>query len=417
MKKILSVLILTAVLMAAAPLALAEDITLTWAVFETNNYTAEFYQTIIDAFEKDNPGIRIEKVLMTGDSRPQFLKTMLSAGNMPDINIDPVDLANIEGVYAEVPDSLLDQFDPSAVVTNNGVKTLIPAYTAMRSQVFYNKAQFAEAGIEGVPATVEEFTAACEKLAAAGFTPLITAGPKDIWATDFGFWVGQTNSDIYAAYPTFNQDLAEGKVDWDIEPLKQSLTYWQGLINAGYYHKGSMSFSYNQASEEFLKGNASMMMDGAWVASTIDNGDNDYAKENIGCFVMPNFAGVKTYCTMPQYWAVSETCAHKDEAFKFCAYVLGGNPDIYRHYLKADGVYSITKEPVAYDLGKLQAEYMANFEGYTLVPEITKLQGDYALPVGFEDFIHKSMQQIFIGADIDEQIVEWNREYQTLKNG
>ncbi len=80
-------------------------------------------------------------------------------------------------------------------------------------------------------------------------------------------------------------------------------------------------------------------------------------------------------------------------------------------------MYSITKEPVAYDLGKLQAEYMANFEGYTLVPEITKLQGDYALPVGFEDFIHKSMQQIFIGADIDEQIVEWNREYQTLKNG
>ncbi len=126
MKKILSVLILMAVLMTAAPLALAEDITLTWAVFETNNYTAEFYQTIIDAFEKDNPGIRIEKVLMTGDSRPQFLKTMLSAGNMPDINIDPVDLANIEGVYAEVPDSLLDQFDPSAVVTNNGVKTLIP---------------------------------------------------------------------------------------------------------------------------------------------------------------------------------------------------------------------------------------------------------------------------------------------------
>ncbi|MFR4143435.1 MAG: hypothetical protein ACLT1K_05415 [[Clostridium] leptum] len=50
------------------------------------------WQHIIDTFEADNPGIKIEKVLMTGDSRPQFLKTMLSAGNMPDVNIDPVDL-------------------------------------------------------------------------------------------------------------------------------------------------------------------------------------------------------------------------------------------------------------------------------------------------------------------------------------
>ena len=84
-----------------------ENVTLTWAVFETDNYTAEVWQHIIDAFEADNPGIKIEKVLMTGDSRPQFLKTMLSAGNMPDINIDPVDLASTEGVYAEVPEELL----------------------------------------------------------------------------------------------------------------------------------------------------------------------------------------------------------------------------------------------------------------------------------------------------------------------
>ena len=33
------------------------DIVLTWAVFETDNYTAEMWQAIIDAFEADNPGI------------------------------------------------------------------------------------------------------------------------------------------------------------------------------------------------------------------------------------------------------------------------------------------------------------------------------------------------------------------------
>lgn len=417
MKKALLLLLAALLVLTAMPTAFAEEITLTWAVFETNNFTAEYYQHIIDTYEADNPGIKIEKVLMTGDSRPQFLKTQLSAGNMPDINIDPVDLANIEGVYAEVPEWLLEQFDSSAVVQNNGKTVLIPAYTGMRSQVFYNKEQFAAAGIEAIPTTPEEFTAVCEKLSEAGYTPLITAGPKDIWATDFGFWVGQVNSDLMEAYPNFNEDLIKGNVKWENETLSKGIKYWRTLIDAGYYHKGSMSFSYNQASEEFMKGNAAMMMDGAWVATTIDGGDNEYAKENIGCFVMPNFSGVKTYCTMPQYWAVAEACEHKEEAFKFCAYVLGGNPDIYRHYLKADGVFSITKEPVTYELGKLQGEYMANFEGYTLVPEITKLQGDYALPVGFEDMIHKFLQQVFIGDDIDEQLPQWDAEFQKLLEG
>lgn len=79
-------------------------------MFETDNYTAEVWQHIIDTFEADNPGIKIEKVLMTGDSRPQILKTMLAAGNMPDINIDPVDLAITDGVYAEVSEELLENY-------------------------------------------------------------------------------------------------------------------------------------------------------------------------------------------------------------------------------------------------------------------------------------------------------------------
>ena len=51
-----------------------EEAAITWAVFETDNYTAEVWRHIIDTFEADNPGIKIEKVLMTGDSRPQFFK-------------------------------------------------------------------------------------------------------------------------------------------------------------------------------------------------------------------------------------------------------------------------------------------------------------------------------------------------------
>ena len=388
-----------------------ENVTLTWAVFETDNYTAEVWQHIIDAFEADNPGIKIEKVLMTGDSRPQFLKTMLSAGNMPDINIDPVDLASTEGVYAEVPEELLAKFEGSAVVSFNGVKNLVPAYKAYRTQVFYNKHQFEDAGITEVPTTWDEFIQVCDTLQEAGYTPLMGVGAADIWATAFGYWTGVVNSELYTAYPNFNEDILSGELSWENDVLIDTLKSWQTLTP--YYHKGSMSFSNTQATSEFLSGSAAMFMDGAWSTTTIDNSD-EYSADDFGTFMMPTPSGAKTYCTMPQYWGVSETCENKEAAFKFCEYVLGGNPDIYRYYLQADGTFSVTKEPVTYEMGPVQTEFVNNLEGYTLVPEAMKVVGDNAFPTGFEDYTLKSLQNIFTGADVEQELSTWDAEMERL---
>ena len=388
-----------------------ENVTLTWAVFETDNYTAEVWQHIIDAFEADNPGIKIEKVLMTGDSRPQFLKTMLSAGNMPDINIDPVDLASTEGVYAEVPEELLAKFEDSAVVSFNGVKNLVPAYKAYRTQVFYNKHQFEDAGITEVPTTWDEFIEVCDTLQEAGYTPLMGVGAADIWATAFGYWTGVVNSELYTAYPNFNEDILSGELSWENDVLIDTLKSWQTLTP--YYHKGSMSFSNTQATSEFLSGSAAMFMDGAWSTTTIDNSD-EYSADDFGTFMMPAPSGAKTYCTMPQYWGVSETCENKEAAFKFCEYVLGGNPDIYRYYLQADGTFSVTKDPVTYEMGPVQTEFVNNLEGYTLVPEAMKVVGDNAFPTGFEDYTLKSLQNIFTGADVEQELSTWDAEMERL---
>lgn len=389
-----------------------DNITLTWAVFETDNYTAEVWQNIIDAFEADNPGIKIEKVLMTGDSRPQFLKTMLSAGNMPDINIDPVDLAGTEGVYAEVPEELLAKFEDSAVVSFNGVKNLVPAYKAYRTEVFYNKQQFADAGITELPQTWDEFINVCDTLQEAGYTPLMGVGASDIWATAFGYWTGVVNSELYSAYPDFNADILSGELSWENDVLISVLKDWQSL--GKYYHKGSMSFSNTQATSEFLSGSTAMFMDGAWSATSIDNSE-EYSSDDFGTFMMPTPSGAKTYCTMPQYWGVSETCENKEAAFKFCEYVLGGNPDIYRYYLQADGTFSVTKEPVTYEMGPVQTEFVNNLEGYTLVPEAMKVVGDNAFPTGFEDFTLKSLQNIFTGADVEQELSTWDAEMARLE--
>ena len=386
-----------------------EPVTITWAVFETDNFTPEFYQGIIDAFEADNPDIKIEKVLMVGDSRPQFLKTLLAAGTFPDVTMEANDLANIEGVFAEVPEEIISRFEDGALTKCFGKYTVIPAAKQYRIQCFYNKDQFEAAGITAAPKTWDEFVAVCDKLVAADKTPLICGGAKDIWATGL-YWIGGANQDIMEAYPTFNEDLVAGNAKWANETAIESITAWQGLVEAGYYHKGSMSFDYGQAAEEFQKGSAAMMFDGSWAAAGADASSN----ANLGSFVIPTPFNNKSYDTANIYWGVSEASANKEAAFRFVDYVLGGNEDVYRTFLQADGYGSTTKEAVTYEQGPVMTEFLANYMGRTLVPEITKVIGDGAIPAGLEDMINKSMQSIYTGADVKTELEKLDAETQKL---
>lgn len=420
MKKIASLLLCSALLVTALsgcsssksnPSTTSNNVTIKWGVFETDNYTDAFWQHIISNFEKDNPHIKVEKILMTGDSRAQWLKTQLAGGNLPDVNVDPVELAKQDGVYAEVPENILSKYEDAAIVTFNGKKTLIPAYKTLRIQAYYNKKQFAAAGIK-VPTTWAEFNNDLAALKAKGFSPLMTAGPSDIWATGQPYWIAVANPELEAKYPTFNSDVLSGKVKWDNPTLESVLKDWQQWYSKGYFNKGSLSYSYTQASDEFVKGNASIMLDGSWIAPTLDKAKNT----DIGCFAMPTPNGVKNYCTMPQYWGVSEASKNKDAAFKFCEYVLGGNTETYRYYIKGDGDMSVTKTPVTYPMGPLQTQFVNNFKDYKLVPEITKVVGDESIPTGFEDYTCKSFQSILTGTDIPKALQSWDTEMESLKS-
>ena len=66
-------------------------------------------------------------------------------------------------------------------------------------------------------------------------------------------------------------------------------------------------------------------------------------------------------------------------------------------------------------MGPIQTEFIKNYEGYELVPEIMKVAGDMAVPSGFEDFTLRSLQNIFAGADVKEELSTWDAEMERLK--
>lgn len=386
-----------------------DETTISFGVFETDNITAEIWQNMIDAFEADNPGIKIEKVLATGDDRQAFWKTMLSSGNFPDIVIEAEQLAAMDGIFAEVPQEIQDLFDDSTLCTYNGKCITIPSFKQYKFQCYYNKAQFEELNLEE-PQTWDEFMDVCETIKDAGKVPLMCGGTGDIWATGEPFWIAEGDTTLLNKYPDFNKELKEGTNQWNNETTIEVLSTWQDMVKKGYYYEGAMSLSYSQAAEEFKKGTAVMMIDGSWQAAGLDAENN----EDFGVFVVPTLDGSKLCIADCSYWGVSESCKNKDAAFQFVKYVFEENQDVYKTYLQSDGLYSTTKKAVSYEQGPVTTKFVENISGWDTVQEIIKLPGEFSAPSGMQSFMDKSFQNIFNGADVKSEVESWDAEYQKL---
>ena len=132
---------------------------------------AEF-NTLIAAFNEVYPNVEV-----TVETVADYTKTMavrIAGGEMPDV-LEVRDLlipaANWKDYFASLEDCDLPDMLFSDYYTVDGVQYGACEAAGYRCFV-YNKALYAQAGIEAVPTTWEEFMAAMEKLKAIGVIPL-----------------------------------------------------------------------------------------------------------------------------------------------------------------------------------------------------------------------------------------------------
>lgn len=162
---------------------------------------------------------------------------------------------------------------------SGGVIKNIP-YQPSTFVVMYNKDLFDKAGVAGIPKTWEEFTAACDKLVAAGITPL-------------------TVDDAYmAAFFGYNLDRLVGaekcaemvkNVDFKDPAVLEFATIWEDAIKKGYMSKKAASniFPAGQV-EELAVGKAAMYLNGTWLPNEIKMQAPDL---NWGSFAWPSMKG------------------------------------------------------------------------------------------------------------------------------
>jgi multiple sugar transport system substrate-binding protein len=224
-------------------------------------------QTIIPAFEKANPGIKINYVDIPYDSLLQKLTTSAAGGELPDLvrsDIGWVAKFAALGVFAQL-DGTMPDFDklaadtyPGSLATNkwDGHYYGLPLDTNTRVLIS-NPEVLAKAGIDKPPATFDDLKADAPKLAANKVAVFADGGLQG-WNIYPWIWSAGgevTNPDLTKATGFLNSPKSVAGVQMLVDLYKAG-----DIPNLIIGNKGAV-----QTSDGLPKGNYANILDGPWM--------------------------------------------------------------------------------------------------------------------------------------------------------
>jgi raffinose/stachyose/melibiose transport system substrate-binding protein len=242
----------------------ADDTVTLWS-WRTEDEAA--MRRIFDVFEKENPGTKVD-IQFTPDADYQNrLSTALRGGRGPDIaqlkaygELQPfVEAGYLDPLDETVPE--LKNFPDAALGGARGRadgKLYGVPYSVPMMGVFYNQDIFAAQGIE-IPKTYKDFVAACEKLKAAGITPIAAGGASgSAWALEIG--LGVVGPTIYG--PGFYDEMMSGKATFEDPRWVAAVKRYAEL--KPYFSEGFAGVDYTTSTQQFIGGKAAMFLGGSF---------------------------------------------------------------------------------------------------------------------------------------------------------
>lgn len=283
---------------------------------------------IVEQYEKDHPGIKIELDSLNTDQQKVKLKTQAASREVPDITV-----VNPAAQMQPFVDAKL--FAPlNDMVEENGLKDtfqegILDFYTFDNNLyalpdgnniglVYYNKELFDQAGAK-VPTTFEEMVQVVKDLKAKGIQPM-AIGEKDTWTGSFLFMnvLLRTNNG-----PGFLQEVIDGKKTFEDPAFTEAVDAFQSLIQAGAFQEGATSFDYNAGENLFKTGQAAMYYMGSWATGGIETSS---VNGKVGVFKFPTVGGkgdVNEFMLAPgSAFAISADSKHLEETKDFLNYFM-----------------------------------------------------------------------------------------------
>ncbi len=299
-----------------------EDTALSGKIVIATNMTNVVDTTLKDlaqGFMDANPGTEI--VYEAIKDYETVVATRISGGEAPDI------FMQIDGM---TPNTLADYFLPlddldikwdDILFSRNNTGSDGKIYTIADSVgytgIVYNKAAFRTAGIESVPTTMDEFWTACEKLKAAGITPMVTAF-KDVWP--IYPWVDWNIAQLALNGDSKGKNLYIDKDEIYDETILTYMNIIREMNKKGYLEADIVSANWDQLKLDMAQAKAGMYYIETWFPQqVVDAGAN---KEDVGMFPFPEAKYV--YSTAGKSYGVSKDCENPDLAKAYLKYMIEG---------------------------------------------------------------------------------------------
>jgi ABC-type glycerol-3-phosphate transport system substrate-binding protein len=143
--------------------------------------------------------------------------------------------------------------------------------------VYYRTSIFDELGLQP-PETWEEFLAVCDTLKENGYTPL-AIGTKYRWTA--AAWFDYLNMRVNG--PEFHINLMLGKEKYDDPRVLEVFKYWRVLLDNGYFLEDAAAYSWSEALEPMIRGDAAMYLMGDFIRDSLP----DDVEEDIDFFRFP----------------------------------------------------------------------------------------------------------------------------------
>lgn len=249
-------------------------------------------QNLVGAFEEANPNITVDVVSQPADNYFALLQAAAISKTGPDLAVMWTGLFTLQyksflqNLKGLVPDADLARIDPDALkwTSDNFDASNGPYVIPLENQFyigFYNKAAFEKAGVSSFPATWSELFAACDKLKAAGYVPLVYGNGGQPLGAEFYPWYDMSYLMI-GAHPLDDwKSLYDGDIPWTSSEHVSQLTQWAKLHSGACTNEDVLTKTDNLG--DFEKGRAAMIIDGTWDTQKF----TDALGSDVAAFVPP----------------------------------------------------------------------------------------------------------------------------------
>lgn len=267
-----------------------EAVTITMLIQQSRNF--EGLQEMIAKLESDE-NIKIDAQVVPDNEALNMIKMKLNSGEAPDLidyNVPAIyDIVDPEANFADMSgEEWTKKLIIPANVTNktDGKIYGFPFLSVPGTHGFiYNKEVFDKAGVEAEPKTWDELLAACEKIKAAGITPIFM--PQDSWVPQ----ILMTDNFAKILGPEGAQDFADkvmkNETKWtEHEEFTKVIDTYLALYTAGYINDNFTSATYDDAIAAVANGEAAMHFNGDFFGASVMQAN---AEAKIGMFPLSMF--------------------------------------------------------------------------------------------------------------------------------